>query len=193
MPFVSQPHLPPLKFDRRFAFGGPLLKGHARRARPVSKRFPLFLAFESTSRGGSSSLLHNERWILRLLMRLARRFQIRVYSARIASSKDLQILLHCQKRSDLQGFLRSLGGLIPRKLIEKRALRARIWRGSYWKQRPFSWLLPVDGLFQRLRAYLRKGHELKFGFAAGAPCMLATLENTYANAAAPPGRVLIST
>jgi hypothetical protein len=157
MVFVSQPQLPPLKLDRRFAFGGPLLKGHARRARPISRNFPLLLAFESTSRGGSSSLLHNERWILALVQRLARRFQIRIYSARISSLKDLQILVHVKKRSNLHGFLRSLGGLIPRKILEKKQMRGRNWQGSYWKQRPFSWLLHWDGLFRKIQAHLKSG------------------------------------
>jgi len=153
--FQHQPMIPAFKLDRRFSFGGPLLKGHARRARPVSKNFPLFLSFESRSSGGLSSLLLNERWILSLARRLAARFRIRLHSLRVSSAKDLQILLNVRKRSDLAGFLRSLGGLIPRKLMEKKSFRSKNWRGNFWRQRPFSWILNWKDQFQKMLGDLR--------------------------------------
>ncbi len=156
MVFTHQPSIPALKLDRRFSFGGPLLKGHARKARPISKNFPILVAFESTTLGGMTSLLANERWILALIHRLARRFEIQIHSLRVSSAKDLQILIRVRKRSQLSDFFRSLAGLIPRKMIEKRSLRNKSWRGGFWKQRPFTWILHWDEQFKRVLADLRK-------------------------------------
>jgi hypothetical protein len=179
MVFQHQPPLSGFKLDRRFSFGGPLLKGHARKARPVSKNFPMLVVFESKSTGGISSLLANERWVLALTQRLARRFRIDLKAQRVSSAKDLQLLIRIRRRSDLCGFFRSLGGLIPRKLIEKRPFRHRGWRGSFWKQRPFTWILHWDGLFAKIRADFGKrrsvvlvaensyGHQTYLGLGRG--------------------------
>jgi hypothetical protein len=116
-----------LKFTRRLAFGGSLLKSsHAKEARPLSSKKALHIVLRSDWATGPRSFLKFERIIQNTLLKLGRRHGVRVY--RVANAGNhLHLLVRFTQRRGLQNFLRASTGLIARKVLGAERGRAMKW------------------------------------------------------------------
>lgn len=135
---------------QRSLFGGPLLAGaHARSKRPVGKksRFSISLfANEKYLQSNSLLLDLNKRRIHVLIRRQCRICKIKLYAIKILKS-EIHIELQIKDRSEYQKFIRSLTGLLCRKLLGRERGPARRHKNNtstqvgFWRCRPLTFLL----------------------------------------------------
>jgi hypothetical protein len=158
-----------LKFTRRLAFGGSLLKSsHAKEARPLSSKKALHIVLRSDWATGPRSFLKFERIIQNTLLKLGRRHGVRVY--RVANAGNhLHLLVRFTQRRGLQNFLRASTGLIARKVLgaERGSPRKStlIPAGqSFWSQRPFTRIVSWGKDFDSTLSYLKLNTLESFGF-----------------------------
>lgn len=136
---------------RRTAFGGSLLKGNPRHARPLSFKRPLHLVLRSTLATGERSFLRRAREVERIVRRSARRQNVRVY--RLANSGNhLHLLVRPGSRHAYRAFIRSVTGLLARAMLGSRKRRPA--REKFWDARPFSRVLAWGRDFRQAARYL---------------------------------------
>ena len=127
---------PSLKEAR--SFGGELLKGHRKSARPVATRLAMHTTLRSEHAVGMLSFLmpNNARFIRALLKTFSCRFGICVYESSI-NSNHIHLLTRAKSREGYKSFLRVLSGAIAMKLTGARkgtALAKKFWAGRPWSR-----------------------------------------------------------
>ncbi len=148
-------------------FGGARLKGHPKGKRPFSKKHLMHLILKSSRAKGQRSFLHfkNRKMVDQLVRTLAKSsgVEIRDY---VNVGNHLHILIKSAHRGLLNRFLRSLCGLLPRKLFgcEKGAPLGF----EFWDGRPFTKII-AEGLrpFKIIRAYFDKNRRQAMNSAEG--------------------------
>src|SRR4051794_28787059 len=108
-------YLPTLENMNLKTFGGSLVKGNPREARPISIKRPMHLVMRSTLARGPYSFLHVSRCkrIENLIRYHGKLNDIRVY--RYANSGNhLHIVILPRSRRAFKTFVRSISGLIAR-------------------------------------------------------------------------------
>lgn len=135
--------------------------GSRKRIRPFHRKQALHVTLRSSQAKGAWSFLKHDNYflILELLESLKRNFEITIEKQSI-NSNHLHLLLRAKTKEDLSGFLRSLSGLIVRKITgaergcrlesEKRAGKAR----KFWDQRPFSRIVVFGKDFANVVKYI---------------------------------------
>lgn len=134
---------------QRSLFGGPLLaSAHARTKRPVGKksRFSISLFANERYLQSRSLLLDlNKRRIHVLVRKQCRICKIRLYAIKILKA-EIHIELQIKDRRDYQKFIRSLTGLLCRKLLGRERGPARRNKKNtlapvgFWRCRPLTFL-----------------------------------------------------
>ncbi len=152
------------KNSKNGAFGGSLLKGNPKEARPIVTRRAMHLVLRSRLATGSRSFLLNARGVENLIRKQATRFGVVVYDLANVGN-HIHLIVKVQERKDLGRFLRSVTGLLARKTL--RAERGSPWRTvskptaetshtskrrPFWDTRPFSRV--IDGDFFQMKQYL---------------------------------------
>lgn len=133
------------------AFGGALLKGHPRKARPISLKRPLHLVLRSTLATGDRSFLRRHREIQTLIHRAARQQGIRLY--RLANSGNhLHLLILARTRRTYRAFIRTVSGLIARLALGTQKTRPA--RQRFWDHRPFTRIVAWGRDYRQASAYL---------------------------------------
>jgi REP element-mobilizing transposase RayT len=140
--FPHQSWIPQLKAPRFQAFGGPLLKGNARKARPFSKRSPMLIVLKSEPKAqGRYDLLRYQVLIQKILFRLARRFKIKVIGYSQLNGRHIHFLIQSPNKNAQSHLLRAFSGLVARVVWSSERGRPATSIKSLWSQRPYSQIL----------------------------------------------------
>jgi REP element-mobilizing transposase RayT len=144
-------------------FGGSLVKGNPREARPIAVKRPMHLVMRSSSATGEFSLLRpvRSRKIEAAVLRLAQHSGVRVY--RFANSGNhLHLVILPRSRQAFQAFLRAATGLIAR--ITLGVERGRALGKKFWDARPFTRIIEWGREFRTVAAYVARNKLEALGF-----------------------------
>lgn len=152
-------------------FGGLLLKGNAKIARPVSTKLPIHLVLKSHVAVGPRSLLHrrNAGRVGDIIRQQAAAKGIRVYHF-VNVGNHLHLVLRIQHASRPAGqrafsaFLRAISGLIARHVL--RAERGAAQGIKFWQARPFTRIASWGREFRALSDYMTKNSKQARGLVA---------------------------
>ncbi len=145
--------LPGFKQMGEKQFGGGLLRGNPRGARPISTKRPMHLVLKSSMATGKRSFLMPERSkrIEEMIHRLGKLQGVRIY--RFANSGNhLHLLVLPRSRKAFSQFVRSISGVAARLSLEKERGKARppdskdattrkrsiAPKPAFWDARPFT-------------------------------------------------------
>jgi len=169
---ARQAYLPSLQTLSLKEFGGSLLKGNARDARPLSLKRPIHLVLKSSMAKRERSFLHpiRAKRIRETVTRLARLKRIRVY--RYANSGNhLHLVIRTRSRKTYLDFIRSLSGILARLTLAKERGLAQQSRNSaesprlkFWDSRPFTRILEWGREYQNVSAYVLQNKLEALGF-----------------------------
>ncbi|MBL7714155.1 MAG: transposase [Bdellovibrionales bacterium] len=151
-------------------FGGSLLKGNPRDARPISLKRPMHLVLRSSMAKGSLSFLvaKRSRIIRDLVHRSAKSQGVKIY--RFANSGNhLHLIVLPQSRTAFLRFIRSVSGLIAR--VTLGAQRGNAKGLQFWDARPFTRILEWGKDYRRACAYLKQNILEALGFIPFQPRM----------------------
>jgi REP element-mobilizing transposase RayT len=143
-------------------FGGLLLKGNPRNARPISLKKPVHLVLKSELAVGSKSFLRKPyaSRIETSVRRLSKLTNIRVF--RFVNAGDhIQLILQVQSRKAFNKFVRAFSGYVARVVLDAEKGRAR--ERKFWIARPFTRILSWKQEFAKCKLLIEK----KLFFAAG--------------------------
>jgi REP element-mobilizing transposase RayT len=158
-----QPLLPGFSGLKTKEFGGALLKGNPREARPVSTKRPMHLVMRSTLATGARSFLspHRAKRIDALIRSVGRDKGVRIY--RYANSGNhLHLIVLPRSRVAFRSFLRAITGLIAR--ITLAVERGRAAGLKFWDARPFTRILEWGRDFKAVSDYLTENTLEAIGF-----------------------------
>lgn len=153
-------------------FGGSLLKGNPREARPISVKRPMHLVMRSTLATGRRSFLLSDRAreIKDLVHRAGRVQGVRVY--RYANSGNhLHLIIMPRSRAAFHAFVRAISGLIARLTLERERGPARVGllrvgaTAGFWDARPFTRILEWGREFRGVADYLLRNVLEAAGFS----------------------------
>jgi hypothetical protein len=153
--------LPGFKFSSRLSFGGELLRGRRKSARVFDPKRPLHVVLRSSRAKGQQSLKRFDRKISEMLNRQCEVQGVRVY-ARANASNHLHLVLKAPSRRSLRAFLKSVCGLIARKVTG--AERGSPSGDRFWDARPFSRVVAWGRDFSGLKNYLHLNRVEALGF-----------------------------
>jgi REP element-mobilizing transposase RayT len=163
-------------------FGGKLLKGNAKRARPLSTKEAIHLVLKSQQAVGSRSMLRpkNARVIERTIRKNARTFGISIYHY-VNVGNHLHLVIRLTHLRLYQPFIRATTGTIARHVAQRQ--RGRGLRGSgagvgagagatrakqnFWVARPFTRLVAWGRDYSRIKRYMIKNqNQARAGWVA---------------------------
>jgi hypothetical protein len=117
------------------SFGGSLIKGNAREARPISVKRPMHLVMRSSRAKGEHSLLARSLRIERAIRRVGARKGVKVY--RYANSGNhLHLVILPKSRAAYHAFIRAISGIVAR--IALRVERGKARGLKFWDALPFT-------------------------------------------------------
>ncbi len=146
---------------KRFFGGAYLKKSHAKTARPISVRRPMHLVVRSTRATGSQSFLLRDRDLRKVLSKQGKSFGVKIY--RFANAGNhLHMIVLPRSRAAFQKFLRSVTGIIARKILGAERGSARGLQ--FWDQRPFTRIVEWGRDFTRVNRYLLQNALEAIGF-----------------------------
>ncbi len=137
-------------------FGGSSLKGNPKVKRPFSKKHCIHLILKSSRAKGRCSFLHvkNKKTIDALVRRLAKKCGVQIKDY-VNVGNHLHILFKCSHRIYMIRFLKSVAGLIPRKILN--CEKGSELGYSFWDARPFTKIIALGYRpFQVIRKYFDK-------------------------------------
>lgn len=165
-------------------FGGALLKGNPRDARPIAVKRPMHLVLKSKKATGARSFLAPARAaaILILVNRVARLHCIKIH--RYANGGNhLHLIVQTPSRAAFQRFLRGTTGVIARMTLGRERGKARALAegasidrdgcsqvqgasSAFWDARPFTRIIEWGRDFRRTNDYVIKNTLEALGFVA---------------------------
>ncbi len=149
-------------------FGGSLLRGHARIARPVSHKRAMHLVMRSSHAKATNSFLRIERAkrIEKLIFKQAKEFGVRVY--RYANSGNhLHLLILPRSRLAFNQFVKTISGLIARiTLCSERGSAKAV---QFWDARPYTKILEWGREFINVGKYILQNKLEAIGFIVYRP------------------------
>lgn len=153
-------------------FGGSYLKkSHAKTKRPITTKRSMHLVMRSSLAKGERSLLKHARSIQELVRLQAQKFGVRVYRFANAGNHLHMVILPSSRKS-LNGFLRSISGLIARIVLgaERGAAgKSAVKNVQFWDQRPFTRILEWGREYQGVIKYLVQNSLEALGFIEYTP------------------------
>jgi REP element-mobilizing transposase RayT len=144
-------------------FGGSLIKGNAREARPIAIKKPMHLVMRSSLATGELSFLRSvrSRKIEAAVKRLGERTGVRVY--RYANSGNhIHLLVLPRSRAAFKAYLRAITGLIAR--ITLGVERGRALGKKFWDARPYTRIIEWGREFKAVAAYVAQNTLEALGF-----------------------------
>jgi REP element-mobilizing transposase RayT len=144
-------------------FGGSLIKGNPREARPISTKRPMHLVMRSSLAKGERSFLRNKRAraIRELIHRAGKAQGLRIY--RYANSGNhLHLIVLPDSRAAFRRFIRSVTGLIARLILG--AERGHALDTKFWDARPFTRVLEWGRDFRTACSYVVRNKLEALGF-----------------------------
>ncbi len=119
-------------------FGGSLLKGNPREARPISTRNPIHLVMRSSQARRDYSFLHknNRAKVENIVVSHAKRLGIRIYGFENVGN-HLHMHLLFPSRQAYRNFVRTIAGLIARTVLGAQRGQASLLK-KFWDARPYT-------------------------------------------------------
>lgn len=142
-------------------FGGMLLKGNAKVARPLSTKHPIHLVLKSKLAIGGRSFLHsnNVKRVDAVLRAQANAKGIRIYHL-VNVGNHLHLVIKLDRSTTVAGrtafhsFIRAVTGLIARHVLRTERNHAKGIR--FWQARPFTRLVNWGRDYNRVSRYMAK-------------------------------------
>jgi REP element-mobilizing transposase RayT len=170
-------------------FGGSLLKGNPRRARPLSTKHAIHLVLKSQWAYGEKSLLHerNCERVTRIVHRQAKRTGVRIYHF-VNVGNHLHLVIRIQSKvlfkgkHDFHSFIRAISGLIARQALKAERNSAK--NVKFWVARPFTRLISWGIDYNFVTRYMGKNRSqaqtrrafVDWGFGITDPQSIVKLE-----------------
>lgn len=163
-----QPFLTGLKPRGVQQFGGTLIKGNPREARPISVKRPMHLVMRSSLAVKSHSFLHRTRvrQIEALCHRLGRELGVKVYQY-ANSGNHLHLIVLPRSRVAFHAYLRALTGLIAR--ITMGVERGKCLDKKFWDARPYTRVITWGREFRAVALYIAQNTLEALGFVPYTP------------------------
>jgi REP element-mobilizing transposase RayT len=177
------------KADLRF-FGGRLLHGRRRSARPLSSKEPIHLILRSSWAKGSHSFLQprNKNEISRLIRVISAKYFVRIYKVAIVGN-HLHLIMLSQRRQNYKTFIRVLSSQIASHVMRKQSFKvfrrfvlSQNWGDphpglseqqglgqQFWQFRPFTRVLRWGRDFKNSCSYVRQNTLEALGFVEYKP------------------------
>lgn len=140
-------------------FGGSTLKGNPKVRRPFSKKHCMHLVLKSSKAKGRHSFLHtkNKKMIDTLVRNLAKKCKVEIKDY-VNVGNHLHVLIKCSHRIYMRKYLRSITGVIPRRLLS--CEKGSQLGYSFWDSRPFTKIIAFGFKpFQTIRKYFDKNRR----------------------------------
>lgn len=144
-------------------FGGALLKGNAKVARPLSTKETIHLVLKSAQAIGAKSMLHtyNVNKIDEIIRTHAKNCRIRIYHL-VNVGNHLHMVIKLDDFKEFSKFVRIITGLIARHVL--RAERgpatdkseASRKKTQFWAARPFTRLIAWGRDYGHIKSYMNK-------------------------------------
>jgi hypothetical protein len=141
-------------------FGGMLLKGNAKTARPLSSKNAIHLVLKSEQAIGPKSMLNpkNIDRVNAIVHEIAKKKFIEIYSY-VNVGNHLHLVIKLKRRfpfgqEDFREFIRAVTGLIARHILK--AERNHAVGLHFWQARPFTRIVSWGQDFKRLMSYMSK-------------------------------------
>jgi len=139
------------EMKRQAEFGGSLLQGKRKTARPFSKKKPMHVTFRRSHSYRRVPLFAKQTAIVLLVKALARKHGVKVYELSV-NSTHIHFLLLSPAKKFFQNFLRECStkivGLVTGAKKGQRLL------AQFWESRPWSRLVEWGRAFEAVRDYV---------------------------------------
>ncbi len=156
-------------------FGGSLLKGHAKKARPISTKESLHLVLKSKYALGQNSMLQkkNALQINFLVRKQAQKFGVKIYEF-VNVGNHLHLVIRVGHRQLYSHFIRSITGLIARHVMgaERGSAGQALAKSDdmsskgsasrskkFWEARPFTRLIAWGKDYLYVKKYMDKNRD----------------------------------
>lgn len=169
-------------------FGGALLKGNAKVARPLSTKETVHLVLKSAQALGAKSMLHtyNVNKIDEIIRTHARLCRIRIYHL-VNVGNHLHLVIKLDDRKEFSKFVRVITGLIARQVLkaqrgpaaESSAVAHK--KTQFWVARPFTRLIAWGRDYEYITRYMKKNindakrYFIPWGFDMTDPVLIQML------------------
>ncbi len=153
-------------------FGGALLKGNAKIARPLSTKEAVHLVLKSAQAIGTKSMLHtyNVSKIDEIIRTHSRLCRIRIYHL-VNVGNHLHLVIKLDDRKEFSKFIRVITGLIARHVLKSQrgaageSKAAGYEKNQFWVARPFTRLIAWGRDYEHITRYMKKNiNDAKRGF-----------------------------
>jgi hypothetical protein len=141
---------PPSNQQNRKGFGGSLLQGQRKSARPLSPRAPIHLILKSEQARDGKSFIRNQIIVRRELKRWARRFYIEILAVSV-NGNHIHLCLRVKMRENYHRFIRALTSRLSHLLKIK------------WTLRPWSRLISMGMDLKNVIEYLKLNQKEAIG------------------------------
>ena len=139
------------EMKRQAEFGGSLLQGKRKTARPFSKRKPMHITFKRSNSYGRLSLVAKQTAIVLLVNALAKKHGVKVYELSV-NPDHVHFLLLSPAKKLFQKFLRECSAKIVG--LMTRAKKGQRLVARFWQCRPWSRLVEWGRAFTAVRDYI---------------------------------------
>lgn len=172
-------------------FGGALLKGNAKVARPLSTKEAIHLVLKSGQAIGAKSMLHtyNVNRIDKIVRTHAKLCRIRVYHL-VNVGNHLHMVIKLDDLTEYSRFIRVITGLIARHVLRTQRGPATaqddssaliMKKNQFWVARPFTRWIAWGRDYDHIKGYMKKNINdakrcfVPWGFDVIDPTMIKTL------------------
>ena len=150
--------------NHKCSFGGSGIKSNPKTARPISTKDLMHVVLKSDLAKNQYRFIRFERELIALLHKLALKLNIEVRDV-VVMSNHIHLSLRAKSRRAFQNYLRSISGLIARKVLGAQKNSPSALK-QFFKGRPFSRIV-ASGYksFRALKTYFDLNRLEKCGFS----------------------------
>lgn len=130
------------------SFGGKLLSSNPKEARPFSSKLAMHVVLKSSLAKGGFSFFKNQKKIKEILEQQKKLHRVHIYTWQIVGNY-VHIVIKTKTRKQYHSFIRSITGIIPRRLLGVERGRAK--KKQFWDYRPFSRLVQIKSFYKTLK------------------------------------------
>ena len=151
------------KLKKSDVFGGTLLKGNAKKARFIPRTLPMHITLKSDMATGALSMLKCDRDIRKIIEKQARFAGVKLYDF-VNVGNHIHILAKFHNRVLYKRFIRSITGLIARRVLGAQRGAASAAGVKFWAYKPYSRIIHAGRRhYQNVRTYMAKNRAELFG------------------------------
>ena len=147
-------------------FGGELLRGVRKSARPISTRLAMHTTLRANGVGSSFLLPRNATLIRQAIRTLSKRHCVLVYESSV-NSNHIHLLTRSRTREGYRFFLRALSGIIAMRLSG--AKKGSGLTQKFWAHRPWSRIVQWGWAFKIACDYVIRNQKESIGMIAYVP------------------------